>query len=98
MVPGFRKPAALLRKTAWNLKSSHLRAGLRCSKDFDVTQWAGVVYRYYVCFPSMRGGFDSRRPHHPQKKPYEVVLQIDYRLCGDLSLRGRICFRRCWQC
>ncbi len=61
LVPGFRKPATLLRK------SSHLRAGLRCSKDFDVTQWAGVVYRYYVCFPSMRGGFDSSRPHHPQK-------------------------------
>ena len=25
--------------------------------------FAGVVYRYYACFPSMRGGFDSRRPH-----------------------------------
>ena len=25
---------------------------------------AGIVYRYYACFPSMRGGFDSLCPHH----------------------------------
>ncbi len=39
-------------------------------------QVAGVVYRYYACFPSMRGGFDSLRPHQFNPKIHMKFSKI----------------------
>ena len=54
----------------------------------EVLFFAGVVYRYYACFPSMRGGFDSLRPHQLSSK-FRLACQLfRFALISNLEIHS----------
>ena len=49
-----------------------IRLKLKIKYVILLIHFAGLVYRYYAGFPSLRGGFDSRTPLHKKCTSYEV--------------------------